>query len=482
MSTPAEKQNRAAKRGCIWSLIGMPALLLLYLVLLSTSVFDGKAVRYPDLEIPPREKTIPLLETLEASPAWADWKANEEAREEWIAELRSESPSLPANELADKLRPELAKAMALADWLSDRPESVGLKPWSHDISPLEISFEDAGELRRLFSALRAAPKIAAHSIHAGDGLTRTSPSALRLLAKSRPVGDTLVGRLVWLTVETYSHELLAADIRPSAKAGDGARLRLLQQWLEACRPDGEQAMANAWKSEFKFACDMMVHLKRQVGNFGSSVTSLGHVGGPSWSQNLLEQWLILRVQPNKCAAILADETRSRLRNAALPARDRICPPTDTNRWKKAISLAPNAGGEVLLELGRGSYELAPQVEDRGLARHHLLRLLIGLSLYRLDHGNQLPADLAALVPAYLPELPKDPHTGEPPLYDVAAGKLAFRGMDFVPSTATVDAETEKRSRDSGRPPGVAALFEREGPQDPGVDLKAFFETEIPPAP
>jgi hypothetical protein len=82
--------------------------------------------------------------------------------------------------------------------------------------------------------------------------------------------------------------------------------------------------------------------------------------------------------------------------------------------------------------------------------------------------------LPALVPAYLPELPKDPYTGEPPLYDPAAGKLAFRGMDFAPSSAPVDAEKEEKSRQRGLPPGVAGLFEKDGPHDPGVDLKAFF--------
>jgi hypothetical protein len=480
MTTPAEKQNRAAKRGCLWLLIGTPSLLLIYLFLLSTSFFDSKPVSYPDLEIQPEGKTIPLLEALESSPEWAAWLTLEASREAWLSDAESEAPFLPLTDVADSLAPELARAIALATWLCEKPELLGPKPWPQDISAFEISFEDASGLRRIFATLRAAPFIAAHSSHERDRLIQASPLALRLLAKSRAVGDQLIGRLVWLISESSSHELLAADIRRALETEDAEQLRLFLSSLDACRPGDDQAMANAWKSEFRFACKMMVYVKRQLWNFGSGVTAFG--SSTSFSNNLLEQWTVLRVQPNKCAAILAEETRIRLRNSSVPARDRVWPAPDANRFTKAISPAPNAGGEVLLDLGSSSYEKAPQVEDHGLARHHLLRLLIGLALYRIDHGNQLPADLGALVPAYLPEIPKDPYTGEPPLYDPAAGKLAFRGMDFVASSAPVDTEKEARSRRRGLPPGVAGLFEREGRHDPGVDLKAFFGAVEKPEP
>jgi hypothetical protein len=480
MTTPAEKQNRAAKRGCLWLLIGTPSLLVIYLFLLSTNLFDSNPQSYPDLEIQPEGKTIPLLEALESSPGWAKWKAGEGARETWLSEIRNEDSSYPPPELAEKLRLELARAAGLADGLCEQPEPLGPAPVPEDIPPFEISFEDAGELRRIFAALRAAPFIAAHSKHERDRLIQGSPLALRLLAKSRSVGDYLIGRLVWLISESSSHELLAADIRRAVETEDPEQLRLFLSSLDACRPGDDQAMANAWKSEFKFACKMMVYVKRQLWNFGSGVTAFG--SSTSFSNNLLEQWTVLHVQPNKCAAIIAEETRLRIRNSSVPARDRVWPAPDANRFTKTISPAPNAGGEVLLDLGRSSYEKAPQVEDHGLARHHLIRLLIGLALYRIDHENQLPADLGALVPAYLPEIPKDPYTGEAPLYDPAAGKLAFRGMDFVASSAPVDTEKEEKSRQRGLPPGVAGLFEREGPHDPGVDLKVFFGAVEKPEP
>lgn len=474
MTTPAGKQNRAAKRGCLWLLFTTPLLLLIYLVLLSTSVFDSKPASYPDLEVQPEGKTIPLIEALESSPEWAKWKADEEMRDDLIAELRVAEDSAHLREITDKVRVQFARAAMIALWLCEKPEPLGPAPVPEDVSPWEISFEYAGEVRSIFATLRTAPMIAAYSSQERERAIHGSLVALPLLAKSRAVGDYLIGRLVWLTCESTSHELLAADTRRAVEAEDAEKLHLFLSLLDACRPADDQAKANAWKSEFKFTSNMMVYRKRQLGKFGSGVTSFGLGGTASLNDDLMEQWVLLRVQPNKCAAILAEETRLRLRNSSMPARHRVWPAPDANRWKKAFSLAPNAGGEVLLDLGRISYEKAPQVEDHNLARHHLLRLLIGLALYRIDHGNELPPDLAALVPAYLPELPKDPYTGEPPLYDGAAGKLAFRGIDFVPSASPVDTEKEEKSRQRGLPPGVAGLFERDGPHDPGVDLKAFF--------
>jgi hypothetical protein len=55
-------------------------------------------------------------------------------------------------------------------------------------------------------------------------------------------------------------------------------------------------------------------------------------------------------------------------------------------------------------------------------------------------------------------------------------------MDFAPSSAPVDAEKEEKSRQRGLPPGVAGLFEKDGPHDPGVDLKAFFGALDQPKP
>ena len=53
--------------------------------------------------------------------------------------------------------------------------------------------------------------------------------------------------------------------------------------------------------------------------------------------------------------------------------------------------------------------------ERGEARLELTRLAAALAVYRADHG-EYPADLSALVPAVLPQLPTDLYTGKPFVY------------------------------------------------------------------
>lgn len=481
MTTPAEKQNRAARRGCVWLLIGAPSLLLIYLFLLSTSLFDSRPGSYPDLEIPADEKTIPIPDALEASPDWAAWEASEESRSDLLNFINNHEADDPEwKESADKLRPELARAITLAEWLCGQQALLGPAPMNEDTSPLELSFEGLSELRGIIYTLRSVRLLAPDSQRERARLSHVSPLVMRLLAKTRPMGNYLIGRLTWLTLEAISHEFSVAELRQAVVDGNAERLRTHLALLEACRPPEDQALANAWKGEFHFSSKFVVHFRNQLGNLGWSASTFG--ASTSLTGNLLEQWTLLRLQPNRCAAILAEEARLRIRNANLPTRDRIWPVPAAMDWRNTISLAPNAGGEKLMEMVLTSIEKTFQTEDRGLARHHLLRLLIGLALYRIEHGNQLPADLGALVPMYLPEIPKDPYIGEPPLYDPSTGKLAFRGDDFVPSSAPVEPEAEERSRKRGLPPGVAGLFDKDGPHDPGVDLKAFFQEAAQPAP
>jgi hypothetical protein len=476
MSLPVEKQCRATKRGCLWLLLGLPSLLLVYLFLLSTSIFDIKPSRFPDLEIQARGKTKPFLEALAAAPEWAAWKASEIARNDALNELRQDSPTRPKSESAAALRPELARAISLATWLSDQEVPLGLPPMPEGRSPYEFSYDGFDELRDIFQTLRAAPLIALHTGEKSELIPVVSPAALRLLAKSNGLEHSMIGRLIWLTTESAAHEVLAADLFQWIQRNDTGQLRQALRLLEACRPSGEFPPANVWKAEFAFGNRSFPYLKSQVGKLGSGVLmGMGTGGTPSLGQALIEQWMLLRIQPNRCVARMAGDTRDRIRLSALPARDRIWPIQDPGAWKKLISPAPNAAGEVVLQMGTSAYQRFLENEDRGLARHHLLRLLIGLALYRIEHANTLPADLQALVPRYLPAIPGDPYTGEPPLYLCNWGdQLAFRGGDFVASPIPIDAVHEKSWREKGLPPGFAALFHHNGSHDPGVYLKVIF--------
>jgi hypothetical protein len=60
----------------------------------------------------------------------------------------------------------------------------------------------------------------------------------------------------------------------------------------------------------------------------------------------------------------------------------------------------------------------------------LLRARVAMERHRLEHGNW-PQDLAALVPAYLAEVPVDPMDGKSIRYDVKRRVIYSVGKDFV---------------------------------------------------
>jgi hypothetical protein len=282
------------------------------------------------------------------------------------------------------------------------------------------------------------------------------------------------GRLSWLTCEWKTHDVLSSDILRAVSSKDRDSLRMLLGALNETRPPEFPAVALALGGEPKNTATDVRKLRPKLGDLKTAHLS-SFVRTYTWKEILLDQWKLLRMQPNRCVDYTAGIAREFVAQAQLPTNNRVYP-TSENRWiSRDFSLAPNAGGESFFSVNIELFTKLMESEDRCHARHHLLRLLIGLALYRIDHGNQIPAELGALVPAYLPEVPKDPYTGEPPLYDPVEGKLAFRGMDFVPSTAPEDLKKEELSRKKGRPPGVAGLFELAEPHDPSVDLKAFFE-------
>jgi hypothetical protein len=472
MTTPAEKENRAAKRGCLWLLIGTPSLLLIYLILLSTSLFDSKPRSYPDLEIKPEGKTIPLLEALESSPDWADWKASEVSRDLVFEEIR------PAWSLEKEIEPELAAKARAENERGIRVLRYLLNQDASFVAPTLEEMENGSLIsfntcRSVFQCLPDAYRLG------GNSPGMTSADSLRLLVKLKPTGDSIIGRLVWQTNEQISHSLCTADIQRHFLHADAAALRSILSALDSTRASENRDITAALGGEFLFFSHYLGVYRGKLGDLGYNAMPFGSSG---LLEKLLFQWSILRTQPNRSREMLAEIIRSYLAQSALPTKDRIYPTAASTDWANWISPAPNAGGKFFVKAALDTLKATLEKEDHARARHHLLRLLIGLALYRIDHGNELPADLAALVPAYIPELPKDPYTGEPPLYDPAAGKLAFRGMDFAPSSAPVDAEKEEKSRQRGLPPGVAGLFEKDGPHDPGVDLKAFFGAVEQPKP
>jgi hypothetical protein len=126
-------------------------------------------------------------------------------------------------------------------------------------------------------------------------------------------------------------------------------------------------------------------------------------------------------QPNRTLRWHAEIIRAMLTQADQP------PPRGTpsdaalvlNRYTEAPwpGRLENLAGRTFLDIATPSSESFNRMHFRALADLRLTRLYLALRLYHLEHSGALPADLAELVPAYLPKIPLDPFDGQPLRYD-----------------------------------------------------------------
>jgi hypothetical protein len=63
-----------------------------------------------------------------------------------------------------------------------------------------------------------------------------------------------------------------------------------------------------------------------------------------------------------------------------------------------------------------------------LTRYRIARMAAAIEAYRRDHGEQLPADLNALVPTYLPLAPPDPFSGKPLIFKTSSDEYVIYGF------------------------------------------------------
>jgi hypothetical protein len=76
--------------------------------------------------------------------------------------------------------------------------------------------------------------------------------------------------------------------------------------------------------------------------------------------------------------------------------------------------------------------VSPATAARAEAQHDVLRTALAACRFRIHH-QRLPGDLAELVPALIPAVPRDPFDGKPPRMKKSAGKLVVYsvGPDMV---------------------------------------------------
>ncbi len=159
---------------------------------------------------------------------------------------------------------------------------------------------------------------------------------------------------------------------------------------------------------------------------------------------------------NMTATLMAEFFRNLIENADRPyAQINLDypgkPKEPVEMLDKVCQIAcPNSIGKTLFFMTPGlDHLLCKQCQLQATVA--ALRLKVTLRLYEQQHG-QLPADLGALVPEYLKEIPLDPYDGKPFRYSKPEKKVWVVGRDLVD--------------DGGKPDDDAIMIDRR----PGHDV------------
>lgn len=95
---------------------------------------------------------------------------------------------------------------------------------------------------------------------------------------------------------------------------------------------------------------------------------------------------------------------------------------------RRMKLGGNLIGDILYHLLMPTYDTVLERQFQGRCWLRLGPLVMAIRLHERQHGRR-PASLAELVPAILPELPRDPFTGEPFRYSSSEGTVYSVGRN-----------------------------------------------------
>ncbi len=128
----------------------------------------------------------------------------------------------------------------------------------------------------------------------------------------------------------------------------------------------------------------------------------------------------------------------------------------TLQWQESWSffLNPNRGGIIEANI---AFQTPDGIVSNAVNRHMQTQqriIIMALRLFELEKGR-LPQVLDELVPAFLPEVPQDPHSGKPMLWNAAAQAVYSVGPD--------------RRDDGGRNPLKACCSEHYRGSDHGME-------------
>lgn len=105
-------------------------------------------------------------------------------------------------------------------------------------------------------------------------------------------------------------------------------------------------------------------------------------------------------------------------------------------WKSEVAkrgvlmyVHPNFAGRAVARIAAHGSHYKLEKALNSLMRNRQIRVVLAMRLHDLEKGT-LPAQLQDLVPAYLPDVPKDEYSDKPMLWNAAKGKVYSVGEDM----------------------------------------------------
>ncbi len=202
--------------------------------------------------------------------------------------------------------------------------------------------------------------------------------------------------------------------------------------------------------EAKIASEVYVNLIKalyryvmEFGRFLLKEANFSHSSPGICRDNCNLRWLCVRgrlcywYKPNKTRKMFAEYARRMIAYV----NNSCCYAVEPPEPKDVVS--SQWPGENLL--GRMHFEILSDLllGVRSRSDHYVIatQILFALKAYAMEHG-ELPETLEALVPEYLPEVPKDPFDGKPVRYSPEKKIIYFVGRDLKDSGGSLEEDSK----------------------------------------
>lgn len=274
------------------------------------------------------------------------------------------------------------------------------------------SFADlVPEVAHFRSLAKILTQQAALAWHAGDHTRAAELNLLALHLGSR-ISQSRGGLISVLVSAAIEGIALTAIQKHSDSPGippEVLRHYLAQIGRHEIRPEDYRT---AYKLESVLVANVAHKLK------SSDIATLGNIKNSAYASSFTLPGLW---QPNKTIRWHAECVRAAIADCTTVVSSAAdTRSTDLNEfwesvpWPRRIH---NITGRIMLAIFVPTFDSVTTACHRIRANLRLTQIYVALRLYQLEHNGTLPADLAELVPAYLPAVPLDPFGGQPLRYD-----------------------------------------------------------------